>query len=306
MFIVYKTTNVINNKIYIGVHNNGDSSNFDGYLGSGLNMTRAIKKYGKENFIRETLKEFDTIEESFEYENQLVTEEFVLREDTYNLSTGGKGYSGLGEHVVSKQIGIHSPNYTFEDRSAVSKANIANMDPEKRYNMCKSGGLIGGKKSVENKSGIFSDDYTDEMRQNASKLAVEKQKELGINRFSSSYQSEMGKRGGVKNKGFIWINNGEKSYKYTVKQQEELSVTDLLSQNDNYKLGRIGIRKYEKPTMKGCLWYTDGSKDYRYTKKQQEELSLNEFIDINPIYKIGRFRNNFRDKQQKNLGVTYG
>ncbi len=293
MFIVYKTTNVINNKIYIGVHNNGDNEGFDGYLGSGLNMTRAIKKYGKENFIRETLGEFDTVEEAFVYEEQLVTEEFVLRNDTYNLSSGGKGYSGLGDHVVSKQIGIHSPNYTFEHRSAVSKATIANMDKEKRHNMCLAGGKAGGKKSVENKSGIFSDDYTDEMRSNAGKAGNAKQKELGTGRFSSETQAKLGKIGGPKNKGFIWVNDGEKSYKYTVRQQEELSITDLLSQNSNYRLGRSAIRKYEKPTMKGCLWYTDGVKDYRYSKKEQEELSISDFLDNNPIYRLGRFRNNF-------------
>lgn len=53
MSIIYKTTNLINGKIYVGQHK---TSANDGYLGSGKLITRSIKKYGKENFIRETLE----------------------------------------------------------------------------------------------------------------------------------------------------------------------------------------------------------------------------------------------------------
>lgn len=60
MSIIYKTTNIINNKIYISVHNNTNPK----YLGSDEKLKRAIKKYGKENFIRETIEEFDTLEDS--------------------------------------------------------------------------------------------------------------------------------------------------------------------------------------------------------------------------------------------------
>ena len=46
-FILYETTNLINNKKYIGVHKTIDLN--DGYLGSGIYLRNAIKKYGKEN-----------------------------------------------------------------------------------------------------------------------------------------------------------------------------------------------------------------------------------------------------------------
>ena len=45
---IYKTTNLINGKIYIGQHK---SSSFDtNYYGSGKLLIKALKKYGKENF----------------------------------------------------------------------------------------------------------------------------------------------------------------------------------------------------------------------------------------------------------------
>lgn len=51
--IIYKTTNIITGKIYIGQ----DSNNNPGYLGSGLLIKKAIKKYGRDKFIKEVLEE---------------------------------------------------------------------------------------------------------------------------------------------------------------------------------------------------------------------------------------------------------
>ena len=299
MFIVYKTTNLINGKIYIGVHdNNGEG--FDGYLGSGLLMLKAIKRHGRENFVRETLHSCEDIETAFLLESELVTEEFIERKNTYNLCTGGKGFSGIGNYTMENKLGIFSDNYTWEMKSERSKNTIANMDEEKRYNMCKAGGLAGGRKSVNNKSGIFSDNYTDEMRSNAGKTGNAKQKELGICRYSSEMQSKLGKIGGPKNKGFIWINDGENQYKYTTKQQELVSVKDFIKENPQYKLGRFSRIPLNLKYGGGFIWYNNGIKNYKYTKKQQETLSITEFMSNNSEYVLGRCRVNFNKQTELN------
>lgn len=101
-YIVYLTTNVVNKKIYIGVHKTETPYDFDGYLGNGVKVTdrstyrysktpfeAAVNKYGPDKFIRKTLKVFDTLEDALDLERRLVDEEFVSRKDTYNITLGG-------------------------------------------------------------------------------------------------------------------------------------------------------------------------------------------------------------------------
>lgn len=90
--IVYKTTNKINGKIYIGVHKKVRTK--DWYIGSGRLIKAAIKKYGSENFLFEELFVYASSDEAYAKEAELVNEEFIARPDTYNLIPGGIGGPG--------------------------------------------------------------------------------------------------------------------------------------------------------------------------------------------------------------------
>lgn len=85
----YKTTNLVNGKYYYGIRSTDKDPLKDSYLGSGKNLKRAIKKYGRENFKKEILIEFPTRQEVSDYECEIVTMELVLDENCYNLKTGG-------------------------------------------------------------------------------------------------------------------------------------------------------------------------------------------------------------------------
>lgn len=87
MYIVYKTTNLISGKIYIGVHNTKGVN--DSYLGSGILIKKAVKKYGRENFVRETLFSFENELDAYKKEEELVDVAFISRSDTYNSCIGG-------------------------------------------------------------------------------------------------------------------------------------------------------------------------------------------------------------------------
>ena len=86
------------------MHTTENPDIFDGYLGRGFFLNRthyltnpvapfhyALIKHGIANFQRETLYVFNNEEEAYNKESEIVTEEFIKRDDTYNVSLGGKG-----------------------------------------------------------------------------------------------------------------------------------------------------------------------------------------------------------------------
>ena len=84
-YTVYKITNQLNGKLYIGAH---QTSNLDdGYMGSGMLIARAISKYGIENFTKEYLLICNSAEEMFDKEKDLV----FVGSGSYNLKPGGTG-----------------------------------------------------------------------------------------------------------------------------------------------------------------------------------------------------------------------
>jgi len=88
-YSIYKTTNTVNGKHYIGKHQTEDLN--DNYLGSGRALTMALKKYGHKAFTKETLFVFETEKEMNDKEIEIVTPEFISRKDNYNAGVGGKG-----------------------------------------------------------------------------------------------------------------------------------------------------------------------------------------------------------------------
>ena len=89
-YIIYKITNKINGKYYIGRHattNIGDS-----YMGSGKGIKNAIAKYGVENFTKEIIATTDSAEKLWELEKEIVNETIVKDPMSYNMAYGGKHY----------------------------------------------------------------------------------------------------------------------------------------------------------------------------------------------------------------------
>lgn len=86
-YTVYLTTNTVNSRFYIGVHKTTNPN--DRYLGSGLALKNAIKKYGRKVFVKKVLHSFKTSSEAYSKEKELVTTELIGGGETYNLAIGG-------------------------------------------------------------------------------------------------------------------------------------------------------------------------------------------------------------------------
>ena len=107
-YYIYQTTNLINNKKYIGKHHGQLNDN---YLGSGLLLQKAIEKYGKQNFKKKILQIVETEEELNEKEKQYITFfDAIKNPNFYNIADGGqggyitKGYSPEQRKAVNKKI----------------------------------------------------------------------------------------------------------------------------------------------------------------------------------------------------------
>lgn len=88
-YLIYKITNLVNGKFYIGKHITDDLE--DNYWGSGLAIHRAIDKYGIENFVFTVLIDLKNEEEMNLLEELVVNEDFIKRDDIYNMKVGGIG-----------------------------------------------------------------------------------------------------------------------------------------------------------------------------------------------------------------------
>lgn len=99
--VIYKTTNLVNLKIYVGK----DSKNDPNYFGSGLYLERAIKKYGKKNFKKEILERCLTLEQLNDREKYWIK---ILNSNNrkvgYNLTDGGDGGDTTKQHPKRKEL----------------------------------------------------------------------------------------------------------------------------------------------------------------------------------------------------------
>jgi len=145
--IIYKTTNTINNKTYIGQ----DSHNNPKYFGSGTNLKLAIKKYGKENFTKIILEKCETKEQLNEREIYWIDK----LEPDYNITKGGdNGGWNLGKH--------HS-----------EESKIKMSENRKGKQMGKQNGNYGGNKGSKNP--FYNNKHTKESREKMSKTKKEEQ-----------------------------------------------------------------------------------------------------------------------------------
>ena len=153
--LIYKVTNLINKKFYIGQEKNFNPS----YLGSGILISKAIKKYGIENFIKEILENGISTKQILD-EREIFWIEFLdAKNFGYNIASGGQGGNFLSQELMDLR-GIKISNtkkgkYLSEDH----KKHI-----KEAFNTCKKE-KIDTPWSRE-KNGFYKKTHTEKVKNN--------------------------------------------------------------------------------------------------------------------------------------------
>jgi group I intron endonuclease len=212
-YIVYKTTNQVNGKFYIGTHKTIDLN--DDYLGSGTLLKRAIEKYGVGNFKKEILFVFDNPEAMFAKEAEIVTEEFLSENNTYNLKKGGYGgFDYINENpekfLTEKRLSSLWTNKQRNERWMLKYQN----DEEFREKVKDYAKVASEKSKINNPNGTFyKRKHTEETKKKIGEITKRAQ--------TGSGNSQYGK---------IWIFNEELKQSVRINKNEQIPF--------GWKLGR--------------------------------------------------------------------
>ena len=185
---IYKTTNTINGKIYIGKKHGKFNSD---YLGSGLIIKRAIKKHGKEIFNLELICKLETSKQLDEFERFLIKKyrEILGKNNIYNITDGGEGGDTFSNNPNKEEIrkkcskihlgnqGMLGKHHTEEARRRIGQAQKGRVVSQKtREKLSKANSGRGRKQSEETKLkisntliGIKRPSFTETHRNNLSK-----------------------------------------------------------------------------------------------------------------------------------------
>ena len=159
---IYKTTCIINGYKYIGQHSKPE---FDKkYLGSGVVLQKAIKKYGKENFISEPIDWAESKEELDQKEIWWISKLGALySEEYYNLAPGGDG-AGVGKN--NPMYGTHR---TQEQKDKQSRLMRGSNNPMYGIHRCGENSPMYGVRRFGTDNPNYGNRWTDEQKLNLSK-----------------------------------------------------------------------------------------------------------------------------------------
>ena len=107
---IYKITNNLNNKIYIGLSSKTPEDSTD-YYGSGVIVNQAIDKHGKHNFTK-TILERDIVDHNYLQERE---RHYI---DIYNSTKRGHGYN-----ITQGGGGVLGYRHTEETKRKIAESN---------------------------------------------------------------------------------------------------------------------------------------------------------------------------------------
>lgn len=217
---IYKTTNLINNKIYIGQ----EKGNSEKYLGSGKILKLSVNKYGFENFKKEILQECTNLEELNKAEIYWINNSNCLHPFGYNICKGNFGGDNFtnnpNKENIRKKISEKSHGWIFCNWSGRTHSEIS------KEKMSKS---KKGKSSREK-----GWNHTNETKQKLSEktLNISYEEKYGIKKSEEIKQKIREKNTGKSYERLDMC--GDSNPAKTIKSREKIS--DKKRENDKIKI----------------------------------------------------------------------
>ena len=285
---IYKTTNLVNGKIYIGQHK---SESFDeDYKGSGCLLWNAIRKYGWDNFKTEILVECNSIEEMNFEEIRLISE-FNARDRSigYNITEGGSGFLGVDCAHFGESNGMYGKKHSEESRRKMSESQKRREPPteETRRKLSESHRRENLSESTLKKLSESS------KRENRSEETMRKMSEShkreNLSEESLRHLSEA-------NVGRKWIHKGTEN-KFVTSEDFEKYINEgrLIKYRDEINEGWIEGMAYrprpnQSKSVAGRTWITNGVID-KFVPKSDLQNYFDKGFYIGRIYKKGGYKN---------------
>ena len=192
---IYKTTNNVNGKVYIGK----SEKTFDGsYYGSGILLWKAIEKYGIENFQVEVLELCETVEQLNDREIYWIDQH---KDHSYNIAKGGSGGDTISFHPNREEI-IKKRNLSVsrsllghevseETRDKIRKKKIGRKLTKDQKNKISQSAKANGKSGGDR----YSNRSSEEMEETRKKLSeAAKRNGFGGDTWSSLSEEEKQER----------------------------------------------------------------------------------------------------------------
>lgn len=253
-FTIYQTVNLLNGKIYIGKHETDDP--YDDYLGSGKILLSAIRKYGRENFKKDVLYIFESRQEMDAKEAEIINEDFVIRNDTYNIKTGGIGgwdhinrqpptvRANLKRLQEMRDVGLYagggSEHWTEESRERIAKhwwgsKNKRKYSGNKNYN-----------RMTEDEKRVRNNKISEANRSNRN------------NQYGTAFYIHPSEKA-------LPDNQKKESYRYTIGEEPPGWITFI-----EWREGKKNKSHY----VYGRHWYTDGQTNF-LLKPDDAKIEIN-------------------------------
>lgn len=268
----YKITNLINGHYYYGIRTCHCLPGKDPYMGSGIRLHKAYRKYGIENFKKEIIRVCKTREDVLDLERWIVYDKLINDNSCYNMSLGG-GKSGMFGGVLVK-----------DSNGSIKVVSVR----EYRSNKGKYISHISGKVSVYDKdSERFTWITSDEYRNN-------KDRYITINKFKQS-NNITGKVLTKDSSGcYFWVSKSDPRYlsgelvHIWKGRSHSQDTKDKISKSNSISLSG------ERNSHYGTKWMTNPEGISKPIKKNL----IDEYISKG--WKLGRKMNSSKNKYREN------